>query len=99
MSDKARNIIVGVVTAVWAVNFGAGLIPQLAYEPDQAINGIFMTIVGSIFAYTAVKGVRSGPPPGGGGTSSENAVNPPSQAGRADPAPAAGPHSDEEVTG
>lgn len=38
---------------MWAINFGAGLLPALDYQPDQAINGIFMAIVGGLFALGA----------------------------------------------
>lgn len=48
-SDRVRNIIIGVVTTVWASNFAAGLVVP-GYEPDQAINAIFMAIVGGLFA-------------------------------------------------
>jgi hypothetical protein len=62
IGDRARNWIIGVVTAIWAINFLAGLVPQFNYEPDQAINGIFMAIVGGLFALGARGGGRSGPP-------------------------------------
>lgn len=49
---KLKNAIIIVVTAVWALNFVAGLaLPN--YEPDQAINAIFMGIVGGLFALGA----------------------------------------------
>lgn len=49
---KLKNAIIIVVTAVWAINFVAGLaVPN--YEPDQAINAIFMGIVGGLFALGA----------------------------------------------
>ena len=53
ISDKTRTALIWVVTAVWAANFGVGLIPPLDYEPDQTINGIFMAIVGGLFALGA----------------------------------------------
>ena len=49
ISPRLRNAIIIVVTAVWALNFGAGLVVD-DYEPDQAINGVFMGIVGGLFA-------------------------------------------------
>ena len=52
MSDRTRTVIIAVVTVVWAVNFGAGLVVD-GYEPDQAINGIFMAVVGGLFALGA----------------------------------------------
>jgi hypothetical protein len=60
-TSRTRTVVIAVVTAVWALNFAAGLVPPLHYKPDQAINGIFMTIVGGIFAYGAVKD-RANPP-------------------------------------
>lgn len=49
-----RNIIAGIVTLVWAANFASGLFVK-GYEPDQAINGIFMAIVGGLFVAGAKK--------------------------------------------
>lgn len=51
-SERVRNAIIGVVTTVWAANFAAGLLVN-DYEPDQAINAIFMAIVGGLFAIGA----------------------------------------------
>lgn len=48
-SERVRTTIIAVVTTVWAVNFGAGLVVE-DYQPDQAINAIFMAIVGGLFA-------------------------------------------------
>lgn len=53
IEPKLRSWIISVVTIVWAMNFIAGLIPQLKYSPDQAINAIFMAIVGGLFALGA----------------------------------------------
>lgn len=63
LTDKTRTTVIAVVTTVWAANFVAGLIPALEYEPDQAINGIFMAIVGGLFALGARK--DGGDPPSG----------------------------------
>lgn len=52
MGDRTRTVIIGVVTAVWAVNFLAGLVVE-GYEPSESINGIFMAIVGGLFALGA----------------------------------------------
>lgn len=49
---RTRTVIIGVVTGVWATNFFAGLVVN-DYKPDQAINGIFMAIVGGLFALGA----------------------------------------------
>lgn len=67
LTDKTRTTVIAVVTAVWAMNFVAGLIPALEYEPDQAINGIFMAIVGGLFALGARKDGGGGGSPGGAG--------------------------------
>lgn len=53
ISDKSANAIIVVVTAVWAGNIVAGMIPFLDHEPSEAINGIFMAIVGVAFAARA----------------------------------------------
>lgn len=52
ISDRTRTIIIGVVTSVWATNFGAGLLVS-GYKPSESINGIFMGIVGGLFAMSA----------------------------------------------
>lgn len=49
LSRKATVFVVGVVTAIWAVNIMAGIILK-DYEADQAVNGIFMAIVGGLLA-------------------------------------------------
>lgn len=41
--------IIVVVTVVWAINFAAQFIVD-SYEPDVAINGIFMAVVGGALA-------------------------------------------------
>lgn len=79
MGDRTRTAVIAVVTAVWAVNFAAGLYPAWGYKPEQAINGIFMTIVGGLFALGARKGPPSddddkGSKPAGGAHSSKVAV-------------------------
>lgn len=57
-SERVRTAIIVVVTAVWAANFAAGLlVPD--YEPDQAINGIFMALVGGLLAIGSRKDERS----------------------------------------
>lgn len=49
LSRKTTTLVVGLVSSVWAVNFLAGVVlPE--YEADQAINGIFMAIVGGALA-------------------------------------------------
>lgn len=44
------SILISVVTAIWAANIIMGMIAFRGYHPDQAINGIFMVIVGGAFA-------------------------------------------------
>lgn len=41
--------VVIVVTAIWAANIVAGIVMD-SYEADQAVNGIFMAIVGGLLA-------------------------------------------------
>jgi hypothetical protein len=53
IDPKLKNWIISIVTGVWALNFIVGLIPSLEYKPDQAINAIFMAIVGGLFAISA----------------------------------------------
>jgi hypothetical protein len=51
-SERVRNIIIAVVTTVWAVNFAAGLfMPD--YDPDPTIHAVFMSIVGGLLAIGA----------------------------------------------
>jgi hypothetical protein len=49
LSRKMRTIVVLVVTGIWATNIVAGILMD-SYEADQAVNGIFMAIVGGVFA-------------------------------------------------
>lgn len=49
IDPRLRNAIITVVTAVWAVNFAAKFFVS-GYEPDQAVHGVFMAIVGGLFA-------------------------------------------------
>lgn len=43
---SVANLIIVLVTTVWAFNFVGQFIPGLDYQPDVSINGIFMAIVG-----------------------------------------------------
>lgn len=52
LSDLTRTRVIAAVTTVWACNFFAGLFLP-GYESDQAINGIFMVVVGGLFALNA----------------------------------------------
>lgn len=60
LGERSRTVIIFVITAVWALNFIAGLTVH-GYQPSESINGIFMAIVGGLFALGAKK---SDPPPG-----------------------------------
>lgn len=52
LSDRTRTVVIGVVTSVWATNFLAGIVID-SYKPSESINGIFMAIVGGLFALGA----------------------------------------------
>jgi hypothetical protein len=54
ISDKTRTVVIGVVTSVWAANFIAS-VAWPGYEPSESINGIFMAVVGGLFALGAKK--------------------------------------------
>lgn len=49
ISNRVRTAIIAVVTGVWTANFAATFVVE-DYKPDQAINGIFMAVVGTLFA-------------------------------------------------
>lgn len=69
IDPKLKNGIIIVVTAVWAINFIAGLAVK-SYEPDQSINAIFMAIVGGLFALGARSNDKGNSHGDSGGTSS-----------------------------
>ncbi len=49
LSKRTRTALIGVITAVWVVNFSARLfLPD--YEPSGTIDTIFMAIVGGLLA-------------------------------------------------
>lgn len=85
IGERTRTVVIGVVTAVWAANFLAGVvIPE--YQPSESINGIFMAIVGGLFALGARGNGGNG---GNGGGGSAPPPVEPSEApkeGTADPA-------------
>jgi hypothetical protein len=60
IDPKLKKQIIYVVTAVWALNFIVGLVPQFDYKPDQAINAIFMAIVGGLFAISERRPPKDG---------------------------------------
>lgn len=53
ISDKSATRIIWVVTAVWATNAALAMAQVNGYQPSEAINGIFLTIVGGAFALRA----------------------------------------------
>lgn len=57
--------IVVAVTAIWASNFLLQFVVD-GYEPDAAINAIFMAIMGGAIALSRGKGDPPAPPPGPG---------------------------------
>jgi len=63
LGPRATTIIVGLVSAIWAVNFIAGIVIP-TYKADQAINGIFMAIVGGTLALGQRKPPKDGPKDG-----------------------------------
>lgn len=62
IGDRTRTVIITVVTVVWAINFLAGLFVR-DYQTSESINGIFMAIVGGLFALGARKQDPPSPPP------------------------------------
>jgi hypothetical protein len=53
VSDKTANIVIGVVTAIWAGNVIVGMFGVAGYQPSEGINAIFTGIVGGAFALRA----------------------------------------------
>lgn len=53
ISDRTANIIIGVVTTVWAANILAGMFAINGYKPAESINGIFTATVGVAFLIRA----------------------------------------------
>lgn len=49
MGAQQYGWVIRLVSAMWACNLIAGMIPALEYQPSEAVNGIFMAIVGSLF--------------------------------------------------
>jgi hypothetical protein len=54
------HAIIGLVTLVWAINFGAQFFVE-GYKSDPLIHGIFMGIIGGTLALT--RKTPAGPPP------------------------------------
>lgn len=53
MTDRTANIVIGVVTTIWAGNVVAGMFALNGYQPSEGINAIFTAIVGGAFALRA----------------------------------------------
>jgi len=49
MNERTATVVIYVVGGVWVVNIFAGMFRLHGYEPSEAINGIFMGIVGYAF--------------------------------------------------
>lgn len=49
MTNKLRSVVIGIVTAVWAINFTAPIFVQ-DYEPSPELNVAFMAIIGVLTA-------------------------------------------------
>lgn len=52
LSDRMAKAIIVLVTTIWTANFVAVFVIE-GYQGDQAINAIFMAIVGGTFALRA----------------------------------------------
>lgn len=55
MSDRAANVVLGVVLTVWAVNVLAAIVSFRGYEGSESLNGLVTTAVGAAFVYRAAK--------------------------------------------
>jgi len=53
VSDRTANIVIGVVTTIWAANVIVGMFGISGYQPTEGINAIFTAIVGGAFALRA----------------------------------------------
>lgn len=50
ISDRTANVLIGVVTAMWAVNLLAGMFQINDYQASESVNGI-LAVVGGAFAF------------------------------------------------
>ena len=50
ISDKTANIVIGVVTVIWAASILAGIFNLNDYNPSESVNGIFLAVVGAALA-------------------------------------------------
>jgi hypothetical protein len=49
ITQRVRTAVLIIVTIVWALNFAAGIWVE-HYKPQESINGVFMIVVGAVFA-------------------------------------------------
>lgn len=64
LNERVANVIIVMITLVWAVNFGARFF-VVDYQPSESINAIFMAIVGGVFALKGRTGGAGGGDDGG----------------------------------
>ena len=50
ISDKTANVVIGVVTVIWAASIIAGIFSINDYNPSESVNGIFLAVVGAALA-------------------------------------------------
>jgi hypothetical protein len=62
MSNKLRSVVIGIVTAVWAMNFTAPIFVK-DYEPSPELNVAFMAIIGVLTASYRMDKQQHEPPP------------------------------------
>lgn len=55
MTDRAANVILGVVLAVWALNVVAAITKFRGYEGSESLNGLVTVAIGAAFTYRAAK--------------------------------------------
>lgn len=60
MNDRTAMVVIAVVTTIWAGNIIAGMFRINDYTPSEAVNGIFMAIVGGAFALRARNNNKGG---------------------------------------
>ena len=60
MNDRTANIVIWVVTTIWAANVLVGMLGLFGYSPDGGINAIFTLVVGGAFAARSVGKSKGG---------------------------------------
>lgn len=51
---RTRTAVIVVVTAAWVANFALGALWE-EYDPSEAVNGVFLIVVGYLFTTGAKK--------------------------------------------